>query len=218
MSAHFYQIRKGIIEIGQIKAGETLVVSGAAGAIGSLVCQIAKDRGAKVYGTAGSAEKCRYLEEELGVSKALNYKSPTFQEDFLREIGMFDVLFDNVGGEFLDFALTRMNLHARLILCGDEPAPVKNFPRILFKRAKVQAFILPDHQDRFAEGTKYLAEKLAQGAIKYKYHVVEGIREAPSAINMLFTGKNNGKSHVSVRCLYFPACVADGWLCRVVKV
>ena len=72
-----------------------------------------------MYGIAGSAEKCQYLEEELGVVKALNYKSATFQEDFVREVGTFDVLFDNVGGEFLDFALTRMNLHARVIICGE---------------------------------------------------------------------------------------------------
>ncbi|KZT66073.1 NAD(P)-binding protein [Daedalea quercina L-15889] len=189
----------GIIYVGQIKAGETLVVSGAAGATGSLVCQLAKDRGAKVYGTAGSAEKCRYLEEELGVTKALNYKSPTFHEDFAREIGTFDVLFDNVGGDFLDFALTRMNRHARVILCGaisgynSKPAPVQNFSYIFLKAATVQAFSLNDHGDRLPEGLKYLTERIARGAIKYRYHVVEGIKEAPRAINMLFTGENNGK-------------------------
>lgn len=102
-----------------MKAGETVVVSGAAGAVGSMACILAKDKGAKVYGTAGSDEKCRYLEQEIGVVKAFNYKHPTFQEDFVREVGTFDLLFDNVGGEFLDFALTRMSLHARVLCCGE---------------------------------------------------------------------------------------------------
>ena len=110
---------KGIIETLKIKAGETLVVTGAAGAVGSLVCQLAKAEGAKVYGIAGSADKCRYLEEELGIAKALNYKSPTFQDDFVRDVGTFDVAYDLAGGEMLDFLLGRMNLHARVLLCGE---------------------------------------------------------------------------------------------------
>ena len=84
-----------------------------------MACILAKDKGAKVYGTAGSDEKCRYLEQEIGVVKAFNYKHPTFQDDFVREVGTFDLLFDNVGGEFLDFALTRMSLHARVLCCGE---------------------------------------------------------------------------------------------------
>lgn len=110
---------QGIIDVGNVKAGEAVVVSGAAGAVGSMACILAKDKGAKVYGTAGSDEKCRYLEQEIGVVKAFNYKSPTFQEDFIREVGTFNLLFDNVGGEFLDFALTRMSLHARVLCCGE---------------------------------------------------------------------------------------------------
>lgn len=108
-----------MLEVGKIKAGETLVVSGAAGATGSIVCQIGKDKGAKVYAIAGSPEKCKWLEEDLGVDKALNYKSPTFRQDFKNAVGYFDVFFDNVGGDILDFALTRMNKHARVILCGE---------------------------------------------------------------------------------------------------
>ena len=102
-----------------MQAGETLLVSGAAGATGSLVCQLGKKKGAKVYAIAGSAEKCAWLEEELGVEKALNYKSASFFDDFKKHVGMFDIYFDNVGGEVLNFALTRLKTHARIILCGE---------------------------------------------------------------------------------------------------
>lgn len=108
-----------MLEIGQIKAGETLVVSGAAGATGSVVCQIGKLKGAKVVAIAGSAEKVEWLEKELGVDKAINYKSPTFHQEFDEAVGLFDVFFDNVGGEILDYALTRMNKNARIAFCGE---------------------------------------------------------------------------------------------------
>jgi len=194
----------GLFDVGQIKAGEILVVSGAAGAVGSLVCQLGKDKGAKVYGIVGSAEKCKYLEEDVGVVKALNYKSATFREDFIREVGKFDVFFDNVGGEILDFALTRLNMHARVVLCGSissytsEALPLKNFTHIFIRRARVEGFSLMDQGHRFAEASAYLAEKTAQGTLKYKYHIVEGIKEVPRAINMLFSGENNGKLVVKV--------------------
>lgn len=94
------------------------MVSGAAGAVGSLVCQLGKKTGAKVYALAGTPEKCAWLEKELGVDKALNYKSPTFREDF-KKIGYLDVYFDNVGGEILDMALGRLNKNARIVLCGE---------------------------------------------------------------------------------------------------
>lgn len=93
-------------------------MSGAAGATGSVVCQIGLKKGAKVYAIAGSQEKCDWLEKEVGVTKALNYKSPTFYEDFKKEVRYLDVYFDNVGGEILNFALTRLNLRARVVLCG----------------------------------------------------------------------------------------------------
>lgn len=93
-------------------------MSGAAGATGSVVCQIGLKKGAKVYAIAGSQEKCDWLEKEVGVTKALNYKSPTFYEDFKKHVRYLDVYFDNVGGEILNFALTRLNLRARVVLCG----------------------------------------------------------------------------------------------------
>jgi NADPH-dependent curcumin reductase CurA len=106
------------LEVAKIKAGETLVVSGAAGHVGSLVCQIGKIYGAKVIGIAGTDEKCRWLREELKIDAAINYKSPSFHDDFKDTVGYFDVYFDNVGGEMLDFALTRLEVKARVIMCG----------------------------------------------------------------------------------------------------
>jgi NADPH-dependent curcumin reductase CurA len=108
---------QGLQEIGHLKSGETLLVSGAAGAVGSLVCQIGRKRGARVFAIAGTPEKCSWLESELGVVKALNYKSPEFRKE-LKAIGNVDVYFDNVGGEILDMVLGRLNRKGRVVLCG----------------------------------------------------------------------------------------------------
>jgi hypothetical protein len=107
-----------LLDVGKIKAGDTLVVSGAAGSVGSLACQIGKIYGAKVIGLAGSDDKCRWLKEELKVDAALNYKSPTFHSEFKDAVGYLDVFFDNVGGDILDLALTRLNKGARIAFCG----------------------------------------------------------------------------------------------------
>lgn len=111
---------QGLLDVGKIKAGETLVVSGAAGATGSVVCQIGKKLGAKVYAIAGSQDKCEWLEKDLGVEKAFNYKSPTFHADFRQAVGYLDVYFDNVGGDMLNFMLTRLKMKARIVLCGKD--------------------------------------------------------------------------------------------------
>lgn len=108
----------GLKKIGELKPGEKLVVSGAAGSVGSLVCQLGKAAGAKVYAIAGTSEKCEWLEKDIGVEKAFNYKSPTFMEDFKKSVGYLDVFFDNVGGDMLDSMLGRLNKDARIILCG----------------------------------------------------------------------------------------------------
>lgn len=113
MTAYF-----GLKDIGQLKAGEKLVVSGAAGSVGTIVCQLGKAAGAKVYAIAGGADKCKWLEEEIGVEKALDYKSKTFFADVKKHVGYLDVYFDNVGGDILDFMLTRLNKDARIVLCG----------------------------------------------------------------------------------------------------
>lgn len=109
----------GLKKIGEVKPGEKLVVSGAAGSVGSIACQLGKAAGAKVYAIAGSPDKCEWLEKEIGVEKAFNYKSPTFMQDFKQSVGYLDVYFDNVGGDILDFMLTRLNKNARIVLCGE---------------------------------------------------------------------------------------------------
>lgn len=111
-------MHQGLHDVGKLKAGETLLVSGAAGAVGSLVCQLGKRAGAKVVALAGSDDKCAWLENELGVDVALNYKRSTFKEDFKNAVGYLDVFFDNVGGEILDLALKYLNKDARIALCG----------------------------------------------------------------------------------------------------
>ncbi|EED82230.1 predicted protein [Postia placenta Mad-698-R] len=195
----------GLIDIAQIKAGETLVVSGAAGATGSIVCQLGKERGAKVIGISGSTKKCEWLEQELGIDKALNYKSPTFKDDFSKAVGTLDVFYDNVGGEALDLALASMNLHARIIICGGisqyntaEQYPLRNYFQLLSKRATMRGFSLYDYTARLEEGRKYLTELVTKGAIKQRYHVVNGLDTAPGAIGILFRGENEGKLVVKV--------------------
>ncbi|KAI0734319.1 alcohol dehydrogenase [Fomitopsis betulina] len=194
----------GLLDIGKLQPGETLVVSGAAGATGSIVCQIGKQKGAKVYAIAGSQAKCEWLEKELGVDKALNYKSQTFLDDYKKHVGYFDVFFDNVGGDILDFSLTRMKKNARVVLCGaiseynGKPKGLTGYLNLISQRAKIEGFIVFDHVDRFPAALKYLGEGLQDGSLKRKFHVVEGLENAPSALNLLFTGGNTGKLVVKV--------------------
>ncbi len=123
---------KGLLDVAKIKAGETLVVSGAAGHVGSLVCQIGKIYGAKVIGIAGTDDKCRWLRDELKIDAALNYKSPSFREEFKKTVGLegLDVFFDNVGGEILDLAMARLKQGARITLCGE--FPMSRLPKTTF--------------------------------------------------------------------------------------
>ncbi|KAF8227311.1 alcohol dehydrogenase [Tricholoma matsutake] len=196
----------GLRNIGQIKPGETLVISGAAGSVGSIACQLGKRAGAKVYAIAGSKDKCEWLEKEVGVDKAFNYKSPTFRQDF-KKIGYLDVYFDNVGGDILDMMLTRLNKGARIVLCGmasfvswlacysiDRPDGLRNYQTIIAQRAKMQGFIVFDHVAEYPAAIQELANGLIDGSIKRKFHVVEGgIEQAPVALPLLFSGGNTGK-------------------------
>jgi NADPH-dependent curcumin reductase CurA len=200
MTAYF-----GLHDVGQIKAGETLVVSGAAGAVGALVCQLGKRAGARVIAIAGTADKCAWLEADLGVDKALNYKSPTFREDFVKAVGYLDVYFDNVGGEILELALSRLNQNARIALCGgissyNDPQPkgLKGYMTLIAQRAKMQGFIVFDYAEQYPVAIKEIAAGLADGSIKSKFHIVEGLQNAPSALPMLFSGANVGKLVVKV--------------------
>ncbi|KAJ4472719.1 hypothetical protein C8R41DRAFT_849556 [Lentinula lateritia] len=195
----------GLKDIGQVKAGETLVVSGAAGAVGSMVCQLGLRAGAKVYGIAGSQDKCEWLEKEIGVTKAINYKSPSFREDF-KTIGYLDVYFDNVGGDILDMCLSRLNRNARIVLCGaisaynsvGKPKGIQNYLTLISQRAKIEGFIVFDYAKRYPEAIAEMSQGLRDGTIKRKFHIVEGLENAPSALPLLFTGGNTGKLVVKV--------------------
>ncbi|KZT20166.1 NAD(P)-binding protein [Neolentinus lepideus HHB14362 ss-1] len=198
MTAYF-----GLEDICALKPGETLVVSGAAGSVGSLVCQMGKKKGAKVIAIAGSDEKCSWLEKELGVDKALNYKSPSWHADF-KKLGYLDAFFDNVGGEILDFMLTRLNKGARIALCGAisdynrKPKGLTSYLALISQRAKIQGFIVFDYADQYPKAIKDIAEWLEDGTLKRKFHIVEGIENAPKALPMLFSGGNTGKLVVKV--------------------
>jgi len=195
----------GLKDVGQLKAGETLVVSGAAGAVGSMVCQLGLRAGAKVYGIAGSQDKCEWLEKEVGVTKALNYKSSSFRADF-KAVGYLDVYFDNVGGDILDLCLSRLNRNARIVLCGaisayntvGKPKGIQNYLTLISQRAKIEGFIVFDYAKRYPEAIAEMSKGLLDGSIKRKFHIVEGLENAPSALPMLFTGGNTGKLVVKV--------------------
>ena len=196
----------GFLDIGQPKKGETVVVSAAAGAVGSIVCQIAKIKGCRVVGIAGSDEKCNWLKNDLRVDEVINYKKDDILESLKEKCPEgIDIYFENVGGETLDAALTLMNNYGRIPVCGlismyndwESPGP-KMFRNILMKRLTVKGFLVSDYLDRYAESLEALSEWMAEGKIQYKVDIVEGIENAPSAVNKLFTGENNGKLVIKV--------------------
>ena len=197
----------GLLDIGRPAEGETVVVSGAAGAVGMTVCQIAKIKGCRVVGIAGSDEKNRYLERELSVDKTINYKSgDTFQALKNTCPDGVDVYFDNVGGDVSDAVLPLINKGARIPLCGqismynlekpDVGARVQ--PYLLVKRALMQGFIITDYASRFSEGINQLLRWYTEGKLKYAENIVEGFENAPRAFLGLFKGENLGKQLVKV--------------------
>ena len=197
----------GLLDIGRPAEGETVVVSGAAGAVGMTVCQIAKIKGCRVVGIAGSDEKNRYLERELSVDKTINYKSgDTFQALKNACPDGVDVYFDNVGGDVSDAVLPLINKGARIPLCGqismynlekpDVGARVQ--PYLLVKRALMQGFIITDYASRFSEGINQLLRWYTEGKLKYAENIVEGFENAPRAFLGLFKGENLGKQLVKV--------------------
>jgi len=197
----------GLLDIGKPKAGETLVVSAAAGAVGSIVGQIGKIKGCRVVGIAGSDEKCRWITGELGFDAAINYKTEPIRESLKKHCpNGIDVDFENAGGEILDAVLSLINLRARIALCGlisqynaTEPVPGPyNFANILTKRARVEGFIVIDYLDRAQEAMADLGRWLMEGKLKYRVDVVEGLEQAPRALNKLFEGSNQGKLIVKV--------------------
>jgi NADPH-dependent curcumin reductase len=197
----------GLLEVGSAKPGETVVVSGAAGAVGSLVGQIGRILGCRVVGTAGSDEKCRWLTEELGFDAAINYKRERLLSSLRRHCDSgIDVHFENVGGEVLNAALACLNTRARIVICGlisqyNElvPPPGPRFiGNLLIKRARMEGFIVMDYQARFPEALRALARWMAEGRLRYRTDIVEGLEQAPTAVNRLFDGANIGKLLVRV--------------------
>jgi NADPH-dependent curcumin reductase CurA len=197
----------GLLDVGKPKNGETLVVSAAAGAVGSIVGQIGKLKGCRVVGIAGSGEKCRWTTETLGFDAAINYKTESVSEQLKRFCPKgIDIYFDNVGGPILDSVLTLINVNARIVVCGlisqynaEEPVPGPyQFVNILTQRARVEGFVVLDYMDRILEAINDLGKWHAQGKIQYRVHVVEGLENAPQAMNMLFDGSNKGKLIVKV--------------------
>jgi len=197
----------GLLDVGKPKSGETLVVSAAAGAVGSIVGQIGKIKGCRVVGIAGSDEKCRWITETLGFDAAINYKTENVREQLKTHCpDGIDVFFDNVGGAILDTVLSLINVKARIAICGlisqynaQEPVPGPYyFSNVLARSARIQGFLFGDYLDRMQEAYADLGKWLAQGKIQYRVHVVEGLEKAPQAINMLFDGSNKGKLIVKV--------------------
>jgi NADPH-dependent curcumin reductase CurA len=197
----------GLLDVAQPKAGETLVVSAAAGAVGSLVGQIGKIVGCRVVGIAGSDEKCRWLTEDLGFDAAINYKKEKVFEALKRECpNGIDVDFENVGGEILDSILALINLGARISLCGmisqynatDRMPGPSNLFMLIVRRARMQGFLVSDYMGRAAEAMTALGGWLKEGKIKYRVDVVEGLEQTPRAVNKLFDGSNQGKLVVKI--------------------
>jgi NADPH-dependent curcumin reductase len=197
MTAYF-----GLLDIGHPQPGETLVVSAAAGAVGSLVGQIGKLKGCRVVGIAGSDEKCRWLVDDLGFEGAINYKNSDLPTSLKEQCpDGIDVDFENVGGAILDAVLTQINLRARIILCGlisgyNATTPQRGpaaFGNILIRRARVEGFIVTDYQPRALEAMTAIGQWYAEGKIKYRIDQIDGLAQAPKALSRLFTGENIGK-------------------------
>jgi NADPH-dependent curcumin reductase CurA len=188
------------MEIAAPKKGETLVVSAAAGATGSIVGQIGKIHGCRVVGIAGTDEKCAWITKDLGFDAAINYKHPDWKEKLAAATpDGIDIDFENVGGEIMQEVLNRMNLFGRVILCGlisgytKEDPSLASFGTVLVKRLRVQGFIILDFASRFMEAAKQLGQWKMFGKLKDRETIVEGLEKAADAINMLFTGGNTGK-------------------------
>ena len=195
----------GLLDIGQPRAGETVVVSAAAGATGSVAGQIAKLKGCRVVGIAGGAEKCAWLTRELGFDAAVDYKAADFPARLRAACPAgVDVNFENVGGAIMDTVMEQMNLNGRVALCGmisgyNSGEPMRGrFDLILTKRLHVQGFIVLDFVSRFAEGAMQLAQWLMEGKLVHRDTIVDGFEQAPTALNLLFDGGNVGKLLVKV--------------------
>ncbi len=197
----------GFLDLGKPKAGETVVVSAAAGAVGQIVGQIAKIKGCRVVGLAGSDDKCRHVVKELGFDACINYKKEDVAKALKRECpNGIDIDFENAGGKILDAVLANINLKARIVLCGlisqyNASGPVPgpyNFANVLMKRARIEGFIIIDYMDRFSEFAMQMAQWLMEGKVKDRVDISDGLENAVATLGKLFTGGNTGKLLVRV--------------------
>ncbi|MFA9518168.1 NADP-dependent oxidoreductase [Halopenitus sp. H-Gu1] len=198
----------GLLNVGDPKPGDTVVVSGAAGAVGSVVGQIAKLNGCRVVGFAGTAEKTEWLTEDLGFDAAINYKATDDYGAALAEAAPdgVDVYFDNVGGPITDAVFTKLNLDARVAVCGqiahyndeDMPTGPRKLPLLIATRATVEGLLVHDYATRFGEARDRLTTWVADGDIRHRETVVDGLEQAPDAFMGLFSGDNIGKQVVRV--------------------
>jgi len=195
----------GLTQIMQPKEGETIVVSAASGAVGSVLGQLAKQRGCRVVGIAGGADKCAYVVNELGFDACIDYKAGNLIADLAAATpNGIDAVFENVGGEIFDASLARMNPFGRIALCGliagydGEPLPLNNVKAFLTMRLMMRGFIVSEHMDMWPQGLKELATLVATGKLKYRESVVDGIASAPEAFMGLLKGKNFGKQLVKL--------------------
>lgn len=197
----------GLLEVGQPKSGETLLISGAAGSVGSLVGQIGKIEGLRVVGIAGTDEKCNWLRGELAFDAALNYKEADFKKQLKTACpNGVDIYFENVGGEILETALYLMNTFGRVVVCGmisvynateSVPGP-SNLALVISKRLKIQGFLATDYSAKVKEMVINFTQWYSSGQLKYRVDIVRGLEAAPVAINKLFDGSNNGKLMVQL--------------------
>jgi NADPH-dependent curcumin reductase len=197
MTAYF-----GLLDVGRPRPGETVVVSGAAGAVGQTVGQLAKIHGCRAVGIAGGPAKCDFVVDELGFDACIDYKSGSVREGLKQHCPAgVDVYFDNVGGEILDTVLTRIRRNARIVICGaisqynstDGVKGPANYLSLLVNRARMEGFVVFDYADRYPEAIRDIAGWMAEGRFKSREDVVEGIDTFPEALLKLFTGENFGK-------------------------
>jgi hypothetical protein len=203
MTAYF-----GVLDVGRLVEGDTVVVSGAAGATGSVAGQIAKLKGAsRVVGIAGTDEKCAWIVDELGFDASVNYRTDNVAAALRTACpDGIDLYFDNVGGKILNTCLAQLALRGRVVLCGaismyndtGRPTGPGNYVSLIARRGRMEGFVVLDYVDRFPEAQLAMAGWVADGRVKHSEHVIDGLERAPEALNLLFTGGNTGKVIVRV--------------------
>ena len=197
----------GLLDLGNPKPGETVLVSGAAGATGSVAGQIAKIKGCRVVGIAGGPEKCRWLKQEAGFDEVIDYKNEDVDARIAETCpAKFDIFFDNVGGDILEAALNHMNMKARIVMCGGisgynatEPVPgPANLMNLITLRARMEGFIVLDYMPRAGEAIVELLGWISEGQLRYQIDLQEGFDQIPDTLQRLFTGQNLGKQLLKI--------------------